>query len=173
MRSGDDLLCASCSYTAPDQDGVYNLLPSRARADLYPGDRDDIIDFSLPGHETKLRSGWYELDGVYGGKYRWMGGEASAQLRPIGSGQHRLRIRGYAAEASFREQAAVRVSFFVNEAPLGEVALRGPGTFIFEAALPAAPDYLVRIQVERTIRIAGDDRAYGVNFSLIRLVRAE
>ena len=27
------------------------MLPSVEREELYPGDRSDIIDFSLPGHE--------------------------------------------------------------------------------------------------------------------------
>lgn len=174
LRSAsDDLYCASCPYTAAGEGGVYNLLPSRERAQLYPGDRDDNIDFSLPGHESKLRTGWYQLDGVYGSRYRWMGREATALLRALDPGPHRLRVRGYAAEASFREHDAVHVSFFSNDAPVEAMTLRAPGTFLFEATLPAAPEHLVRIHVEPTIRIPADDRPYGVNISLIRLVAAE
>ena len=38
-----------CGYQAPNEGGVYNLLPSREKAELYPGDRGDIIDFSSAG----------------------------------------------------------------------------------------------------------------------------
>ena len=58
---------------------VYNLLPSAERKELYPGDREDIIDFSLPGHERYLLEGWYDLEGMYGNKYRWIGGRATAK----------------------------------------------------------------------------------------------
>jgi SAM-dependent methyltransferase len=163
------LACLACPYQAPDENGVYNLLPSRERAALYPGDRDDNIDFSIPGHETKLLSGWYELEGVYGGRYRWMGEEATARLQPCAPGAQRLRIRGYAAEASFRESSVVRVSIFANDAAVGALHLRSPGTFLFESGLPAAQQYLIRIRVDPTIRIRTDSRPYGINVSLIRL----
>jgi SAM-dependent methyltransferase len=165
-----DLCCTACSYSACDEGGVYNLLPSADRARLYPGDRDDNIDFSLPGHETKLRSGWYELDGPFGNRYRWIGREATALLRPVGQGSWELRVRGYAADVSFREHTAVRVSFRVNREEAGAVVLRQPGTFVFEAPLPAAPEYLVTVYVDRVVYVPGDDRPYGVNLSLLRLV---
>lgn len=169
-RSDDTLCCESCSYRAPNEGGVYNLLPSAERAELYPGDRQDIIDFSLPGHELKLLSGWYELDGVFGSRYRWMGESATALLRPHHSGPQRLRVRGYAAEASFREHSSVRVAFFANGSPVGALNLTAPGTFLFEGPLPDAPEYQVMFHVEPAIRVPHDDRLYGVNFSLIRLV---
>ncbi len=170
-RDGDGALdCSACSYRAAHDGGVYNLLPSKERAQLYPGDRDDNIDFSLPGHETKLRSGWYDLDGVYGSRYRWMGAEASAILRPRDPTRPcRLRVRGHAAEASFREHRIVRVSLFANGALVGTLRLRAAGTFIFEADLPAAPEYALHLRVAPTIRIPNDDRPYGINVSLIRL----
>ncbi len=164
------LRCTSCSYTAREEGGVYNLLPSAERARLYPGDRDDHIDFSLPGHETKLRSGWYELDGVYGSHYRWIGEEATAVLRPVEPGPQTLRIRGYAAEVSFRDHQVIRVSFFANGTSLGVLPLRAPGTFLYEAALPTASEYQVHLHVEPTVQVPNDDRPYGVNISLIRLV---
>jgi SAM-dependent methyltransferase len=63
----DTLCCLRCSYQAPNAGGVYTVLPSAERAELYPGDREDIIDMSLPGHEKRLLEGWYELEGVFGG----------------------------------------------------------------------------------------------------------
>ena len=173
LRSpANDLYCASCAYAAPDQDGVYNLLPSGERAELYPGDRDDHIDFSLPGHQARLGSGWYELDGVCGNRYRWMGAEATALLRPLDARPWRLRLRGFAAEASFQQHSRVQVQFFANDQPAGSITLRRPGTFLFEATLPPAPEYRLVIRVDPTIRIPNDDRPYGVNISLIRLAPA-
>ena len=58
--------------------GVYNLLPSRERSELYPGEREDIIDFSQPAHERHLTEGWYEVEGVFGNN---IAGSAGAQWR--------------------------------------------------------------------------------------------
>ncbi len=170
-RDPRGLSCTACPFRAPDDGGVFNLLPSAERAALYPGDRDDNIDFSLPGHETKLGDGWYELEGVYGGRYRWMGREATALLRPVNPGPHRLRVRGYAAEISFRQSRQVRVSFFADDTQLGSLALSRPGTFVFEALFPPRPRSLIRIAVDHTVEI--NDRLYGVNISLIRLLPAD
>ena len=62
-----------CDYRAANEGGVYNLLPSGERAELYPGDREDVIDFCLASHAERLLDGWYELEGVFGNKYRWIG----------------------------------------------------------------------------------------------------
>ncbi|MBI3282036.1 MAG: class I SAM-dependent methyltransferase, partial [Acidobacteria bacterium] len=43
------LACPACGYQAANDGGVYNLLPSAERRELYPGDREDLIDFSQPG----------------------------------------------------------------------------------------------------------------------------
>ena len=72
-RHGDDLTSG----------GVYNLLPAALRAELYPGDRADVIDFSLPTHTAHLREGWYDLEGDFGNKYRWIGPRATAVLRAV------------------------------------------------------------------------------------------
>src|SRR4051794_11421428 len=57
----DSLCCATCGYSAGNEGSVYNLLPSTERNELYPGNREDVIDFSLPGHERHLHEGWHEL----------------------------------------------------------------------------------------------------------------
>ena len=41
---------------------------------------------------------------------------------------------------------------------------------VFEAGLPLSQEYLIRIHVAPAIRIPNDDRPYGVNISLMRLV---
>ena len=81
-----------------NEGGVYNLLPSSERAELYPGDREDVIDFCLPGHAAKLLEGWYELEGVFGNKYRWIGEHAGGAPGSRKPGPQRLRIRGHASE---------------------------------------------------------------------------
>src|SRR5713226_7220131 len=42
--ASDTLRCTRCSYQAANEGGAYNLLPSADRAELYPGDREDVID---------------------------------------------------------------------------------------------------------------------------------
>ena len=61
--ASDTLDLRACGYSAANEGGVYNVLPSAEKKELYPGDRDDVIDFSLPGHELKLLDGWYGLRG--------------------------------------------------------------------------------------------------------------
>ena len=77
----DSLICA-CGYRAPNSGGVYNLLPAALRAELYSTDRSDTIDFSLPSHDAHLGEGWYDLEGDFGNKFRWIGARATAVLRP-------------------------------------------------------------------------------------------
>ena len=54
-RRRDTPLRCACGYAAPNEGGVYNLLRSADKNELYPGDRDDVIDFSLPGHDRPTR----------------------------------------------------------------------------------------------------------------------
>jgi hypothetical protein len=145
-------------------------LPSAERAELYPGNRGDIIDFSLPGHETRLLEGWYELEGVFGGKYRWIGPRARARLTPVHDGPPRLRIRGHAHEKAFALRRPVRVEVRVNGAPAAGNTLDRPGLFIIEADLPSATEYDVEILAEPTWQAPPDDRVFTVHISMLRLV---
>jgi ubiquinone/menaquinone biosynthesis C-methylase UbiE len=165
-RDRDDTLhCTGCSYTAPNEGGVYNLLPSADRAELYPGDREDVIDFCLASHSARLLEGWYDLEGVFGNKYRWIGERATAQLVRVRSGPQRLRIRGHASEGH-----PVAMTASANGAKVGEWKLDRPGLFILEADLPEAKDYRIDIQAGPAWTVPTDDRVFTVNLSMIRLV---
>ncbi len=159
------LACIRCSYRAPLEEGVYNLLPSAERRELYPGQRDDIIDFSLPGHEQQLLEGWYDLEGVFGNKYRWMGAMASAQLRGVKAGPRKLRIRGFAVQHGLPGEVRVNV----NGSPVGEWKLTRPGLFVLEAPVEESDDYRVEIQASPVWKVPTDERAFTVNISMIRL----
>ena len=169
----DTLRCASCGYQARNEGGVYNLLASTDRAELYPGDRDDVIDFCLPNHAGKLLHGWYELEGVFGGKYRWMGGSASAKLRPVNPGRQRLRIRGHIHENSFVQGEPVKLSASANGVEVGRTVFERAGLFVFEADLPPASEYEIEIRVSPTWEAPPDDRLFGVNVGMIRLTPVE
>lgn len=171
--TGETLHCGGCGYASAFEGGVYNLLRAADRSELYPGDRDDVIDFSLPKHEAKLLDGWFELEGVFGGKYRWIGARASARLRPVGSGPQRLRVRGHAHENSFRQHRPVRVAAVVNGRTLKSLELERPGIFVYEADLDAAPDYLVEIHASPTWVQPPDDRQLSVHLGMLRLVPRE
>ena len=155
-----------CSYRAPLEEGVYNLLPSAERRELYPGEREDIIDFSLPGHERQLLEGWYGVEGVFGNKYRWIGAKASAILRRVKPGPQRLRIRGFASEHGLPGEVTVNV----NDALCGSWKLRRPGLFVLEADLAESAEYRVTIEASPAWRVPEDDRVFTVNISMIRLV---
>jgi len=163
--SRDTLHCSKCSYAAANEGGVYNLLPSTDRAELYPGDREDVIDFCLPSHADRLLDGWYGLEGVFGNKYRWIGEHAAARLARVRPGPQRLRIRGHATEGH-----PVELSASANGRKVGEWKLDRPGLFVVEADLPESDDYRIDVHAGPAWSVPTDDRVFTVNLSMIRLV---
>jgi ubiquinone/menaquinone biosynthesis C-methylase UbiE len=161
----DTLRCTACDYFAANEGGVYNLLPSRDRAELYPGDRDDVIDFCLPSHAARLLEGWYDLEGVFGNKYRWIGERAVARLVRVAPGPQRLRIRGHASDGH-----PVELSVSANGRNVGEWKLDRSGLFIVEADLPDSEEYRIEIHAKPAWSVPTDDRTFTVNLSMIRLV---
>jgi ubiquinone/menaquinone biosynthesis C-methylase UbiE len=167
QRETEDMLhCSQCTYQSANEGQVYNLLPSAERNELYPGDREDIIDFSLPGHERYLLEGWYDLEGRYGNKYRWIGGRATAKLIRVKNGPQRLRIRGHASAQGVPGE----IKAVVNGARVGEWKIDRTGLFVLEADLPQADEYLLEILASPTYQAPPDDRTFSANFSMIRLV---
>ena len=164
-NSADSLHCSACGYEAANEGGVYNLLPSAERDQLYPGDRDDIIDFSQPDHARHLVDGWYDLEGVFGNKYRWIGARATATLKRVEGGPQTLRIRCHASAQGVPGE--VRAT--VNNRVCGEWKIDRTGLFILEAPVAEADEYLVEIQASPVWEVPTDDRAFTVNISGIRL----
>lgn len=160
------LRCTGCPYTATEDGEVYNLLPAAEREELYPGDRDDIIDFSVPGHERGLIGEWYKLEGVHGNLYRWMGARADAQLIRVKPGPQRLRVRLHAQPQSV--PGAIRV--VVNGVPLAPFPLERTGLHVLEADLPNAEEYVVELHASPTWSVPSDPRTLSVTVSMIRLV---
>jgi len=160
------LSCQSCSYRAAFESEVYNLIGSKERAELYPGDREDIIDFSIPGHEKKLLGNWFDLEGIHGNMYRWMGARADAVLRRVRAGPARLRIRGHASIEAIPGEIRV----VVNGAPLQTWKLDRNGAFVVEADLPEAAEYQVEIHAAPVWNPPGDGRTLSVNIGMIRLI---
>ena len=166
LEDGGTLRCQRCGYVSELTHGVYNLIPSKERDELYPGDRDDIIDFSRPGHETHLVEGWHELEGVHGNLYRWIGASASARLRNVRGGPQRLRVRGFRLES----EKPSKITLTANGERLGEWTLDRPGLFVIETPLVAAPEYDLQIDAFPVQSRPGDRRPLTVNLSLIRLL---
>jgi ubiquinone/menaquinone biosynthesis C-methylase UbiE len=164
--SSGTLRCAPCGYEAANENDVYNLLPSPERRELYPGNRADIIDFSLPGHEEHLLGAWYEIEGVHGNKYRWIAERAVAKLSRVKAGPQRLRIRGHASPQGIPGEVRV----VVNGARAGTWKLDRPGLFVLEADVPDAQEYTVEILASPVFTAPDDDRRFSVNLSMIRLV---
>jgi len=168
--SEQTLECTGCGYQARDEGGVYTVLPTRERQELYPGDRADIIDFSLPGHQARLGDGWGQLEGRDGAEYRWAGAKAKATLAPVGAGKLRLRIRGHAPEQVFLQGEPVRVRATVNGHSLTEMVLSRAGLFIYEADLPQAESYTIEVACSPTFSAPPDVRVFSLTFSMLRLV---
>jgi hypothetical protein len=165
--AGDALVCA-CGYHAPFDGQVYNLLPSAERRELYPGDRDDIIDFSVPSHAEHLLGDWYDLEGIHGNKYRWIGASARVRLGRVKPSPQQLRVRGHASAPGIPGE----VRAIVNGSLVRTWKLDRPGLFILESDLPDAPEYSVEIQASPTWTVPTDDRTFTVNLSMIRLIDA-
>ena len=166
----DTLTCQQCGYSAANEGGVYNVLPSTEKKELYPGDRVDVIDFSLPGHEEKLLDGWYALEGVFGNKYRWIGNRASARLKRAGRGPQKLRVRGHAPDHPFLEGRPVSIETWANDAPLGQWTLERHGLFIIEADLPDSDEYQIEIAAAPEWKGPDDERMLTVTLSMLRLI---
>jgi SAM-dependent methyltransferase len=170
--AAETLRCQRCGYDAPNEGGVYNVLKLADRKELYPGDRGDLIDFSLPGHEAKLGTGWHELEGVFGNKYRWMSEKATATLARVKPGAQVLRIRGHAHEQCFQMGVPVTVEVRVNGGAPRRWTLERNGLFVLEQPLEDAPSYAIEIAGAPQWQARGDQRTFSVNVSMIRLVDA-
>jgi hypothetical protein len=165
--ASETLRCTRCAYSAAFDSEVYNLIGSKERAELYPGDRDDIIDFSIEGHEKKLSGNWFELEGIHGNKYRWMGARGDALLKKVRPGPAQLRIRGHASAQGIPG----KVSVVVNGAPLQSWELDRTGAFVLEADLPEASEYKVEIHASPVWNPPGGDaRMLTMTVGMIRLI---
>jgi len=164
------LQCEQCGYVARLEGGVYTVLPTAEREELYPGDRADMIDFSLAGHEARLGEGWGQLEGRDGAQYRWVGSSAAAVLTPVSAAPVRLRVRGHAHEQVFQQGEPVRVRATANGAALPEMVLRRVGIFIYEADLNPAPFYDLVMRCSPTFQAPPDRRVFSLTFSMLRLV---
>lgn len=160
------LRCVSCGYFSDNEEEVYNLLPAAERRELYPGDRDDIIDFSVPGHERRLLGKWNKLEGALGSFYRWIGARGDAHLRRVQPGPQRLRIRAHAPEQSVRGE----IRIVVNGVHLQTFAIERTGLQVLEADLPLAEEYFVEIHASPVWSIPSDPCPLSVNIGMIRLV---
>jgi len=169
LDSSETLRCSACNYSAPNEEEVYNLLPSADRAELYPGERDDIIDFSLPGHERQLLGEWYWIEGIHGNKYRWIGARADARLRRVKPGRQRLRVRVHAQQQSVPGE----IRLVANGTPLQTFPIDRTGLYILEADLPDAEEYTIEIHASPTFQVPSDPRTFSVTVSMIRLVPAQ
>ncbi|HSW50065.1 MAG TPA: hypothetical protein VLH09_07820, partial [Bryobacteraceae bacterium] len=170
VRDEAETLGCACGYRAPNEGGVYNLLPSADRRDLYPGERADIVDFSVPGHEQALLEGWHGVEGVFGNKYRWIGPQARLRLVPQSAQPQRLRIRGHASERCFEQGRPVRLEVRSNGRKVGRWTLERTGLFVLEADLAEAAEHTVVIDASPSWQSPPDTRILTVNLSLIRLI---
>ncbi|MCZ2146613.1 MAG: class I SAM-dependent methyltransferase [Bryobacterales bacterium] len=169
----DSMLACACGYRAGLEDGVYNLLPSKERTELYPGEQGDLVDFSRPGHEEHLLAGWSEVEGLFGNKYRWIAGRAVARLKRVREGPQRLRIRGHAHELFFQQGEAPRIEVRVNGGSAGVWKPDRTGVFVLEADVPPAAEFLVEISATPVWRSPPDDREFTVTISMLRLIPRE
>lgn len=169
--AADTLCCAACGYQAPDEGGVYNLLRSNDRKELYPGPRPDVIDFCQGDCADRLLEGFYDVEGVYGNKFRWINQRAVFRLDRIHFGPQKLRIRGHAGETLLAQGRTPKLEIKANGLPLGTHSLTRPGLFVLELPLPMEePSYVIEVNASPSYQVPPDERWFTVNLSLMRLV---
>lgn len=165
----ESLRCKQCGYIAPDEGGVYNLLPSAEKKELYPGLRGDMIDFCQGECDDRLVEGFYEVEGVHGNKYRWIGGRAVFTLERQ-SAARTLRLRGHAPEPMLDMGVPARIEIKANGEHVATHRLDRPGLFVIEAPLPEAPRYTIELTASPRFQAPPDERWFTVNLSFMRLV---
>lgn len=166
-REGDHLLaCTRCAYQSPNEGGVFNLLRSEDKKELYPGRRADIVDFSEPGHDAQLTHGWHDLEGAFGNRYRWAEEHAGVRLERVHAGPLKLRIRGHAPKPG------CKVEVKANGEVIERATLDRNGLFVLELPLPDAERYNIQLHTTPVWNAPGDNRELTVNYSLIRLIPA-
>jgi len=166
-NESDTLQCVACGYAAHNEGGVYNLLKSEDRRELYPGLRGDVIDFCQGPCEERLMAGFYQVEGVFGNKYRWINDRAAFRLERVRPGPLKVRIRGHAPEKFRGGRLAVKA----NGSPVGVFTIERQGLFIVEAPLAGeAPAYEIELQAGPSYQMPPDERWFTVNLSHMRLV---
>lgn len=170
MREDLTLACNSCSYTASNEEGVYNLLRSEDRRELYPGLRSDVIDFSMDDCAEKLMDGFGPLDGIPGNKYRWIGERASFRLTPVRPGQRKLRLRGFCGQTFLSQSTPPKIEILANGSTVSSHTVSRPGLFVIETSLPEGADYEITILASPCHQVPPDERWLTFNLSLMRLI---
>jgi ubiquinone/menaquinone biosynthesis C-methylase UbiE/uncharacterized protein YbaR (Trm112 family) len=162
--AAETLQCAACGYPAPNEEGVYNLLPAADKKELYPGLRPDVIDFSAGGCADQILSGFHEVEGVYGNKYRWITGHAVFRLQRVHAETRTLRLRGFAP------RVPTRIEIRANGETVSSTTIDRPGLFLVESPLPDSGAYTFEVLATPACQIPPDQRSFSVNLSLLRLV---
>lgn len=169
-QGGEELSCAACGYVSPDEGGVYNLLPSAEKKELYPGLRGDVIDFCQGDCADRLLEGFYEVEGVYGNKYRWVGKRAVFRLERHTAAARTLRLRGHANPKMLSMGEPARIEIKANGEHVVTEQLERPGLFVIEAPLPDAESYTIELAASPCYQAPPDERWFTVNLSFMRLV---
>jgi SAM-dependent methyltransferase len=169
-RDGLALACVACQYSAANEEGVYNLLCSQDRRELYPGLSPNVIDFSMDPCDSRLLDGFGPVEGVAGNKYRWINERAAFRLTPSRPGQRRLRLRGFCGPGLLAQTTPPRIDILANGAAVSSQSLTRPGLFVIESELPDAPDYDITVHASPSYQTPPDERWLTVNLSLMRLI---
>lgn len=164
------LRCVACGYASPNEGGVYNLLPSREKQELYPGRRPDVIDFTEGDCASQCLEGFHEVEGIYGNKYRWVTDHVVFRLDRVNPASRKLRVRGFVNPRMLEVGQPARVRIRVNGQEVHSSVLDRPGLFVLESDLMEADSYLVELMATPKFQVPPDQRWFTVNLSLMRLV---
>jgi hypothetical protein len=129
-----------------------------------------VIDFCQGDCADRLLEGFYDVEGVYGNKYRWIGRRAVFTLEPQSASTRTLRMRGHAFPKMLELGEPARLEIKANGQHVLTYQIERPGLFVVEAPLPEAPKYTIEIDGSPCFQSPPDDRWFTVNLSFMRLV---
>lgn len=163
--SNSRMRCVSCGFSASERGQVFNCLPSALRDKLYREEAGEAMDCNSPGHESAIVSGFHELDGSGGNRFRWIGPEARIELRRSWAGPAVLGISGFVHPGNCPVTLEVRV----NGARILREQIRDAGAFHLERDVAEASRYRVEIDASPVWRPSGEDRDFTVVLNSVRI----
>lgn len=130
-----------------------------------------FIDAGEPMYAPHLREGWHRAEDGY----RWMGKRAAVEMAAPEEPGETLEISG-TCPSEHMARGPLRLSVTADGQALGVSEIGAANLdFTFRYALPAAlvgrRRMTLAIELDRTVRVAGDDREFGVTFGRFLLLR--
>jgi hypothetical protein len=122
------------------------------------------VDAGNPLFSANLGPGWYKLDAGF----RWMSKSATVRMAGPSSEGEMLALSGFFPE-SVGVNGAISMTVSADSVELGKKTVSQPGEhftlrFPLPAKLVGRPEIELKISLDHTTRVPGDERDFGLVF---------